>query len=402
MTPQKTPSIAENEIKRIIGTIEKEPDGRQIVFFAGIHGNEPAGIIALQRVLKYIKKHKIPFRGKLWALEGNLPALKANRRFIDKDLNRMWYTQNNDAAPLGTDLIEVREREALSTCIEKILSDSTGNIYFFDLHTTSAHSIPFVSISDTLRNRKIVKGIPVPIVLGLEEDMEGTLFNFFSELGISMILFEAGQHEQASSIDNHEAFIWMILVKLKFVKKDDFPDLHNCREILSKEWLFKKRVFQLQYRHVINGIGDFTMIPGFVNFQKIHRGQILAYNTQGAIHSPLTGRIFLPLYQDQGLEGFLIIDEIKFIWLKISEIIRKLGLDRYMSLLPGIRKHKEFQNCYVIKRRVGRFFLISVFRLLGYRKVIQKNNLYIVKRRPFDWEKPSMGVVRQRFKEISQ
>ncbi len=402
MTPLKTPPIAENEIKRIIGTIEREPDGRQIVFFAGIHGNEPAGIIALQRVLKYIEKYKIPFKGKLWALEGNLPALKANRRFIDKDLNRIWYTRYNDSTPLAADLIEFGEREALKSCIDEILSDSNSKLYFFDLHTTSAHSIPFVSISDTLRNRKVVESVPVPVVLGLEEEMEGTLFNFFSELGISMILFEAGQHEQAASIDNHEAFIWMMLVKLKFVKRDDFPDLHNCREILAKEGLFQKHVFQLKYRHGLNGVDDFTMIPGFVNFQKIHKGQILAYNKHGAIHSPYYGRIFLPLYQDQGLEGFFVIDEIKILSLKISEIIRKLGFDKYMSLLPGIRKQKEFPNCYVINRRVARFFLIPVFHLLGYRKVIRHDTLYIVKRRPFDWKQPSISVIRQRFKEMPQ
>ena len=196
--------------------------------------------------------------------------------------------------------------------------------------------------------------------------MKGTLFNFFSKMGISMIFFEAGQHEQASSIDNHEAFIWMMLVKLKFVRRDNYPDLHNRREILAKEGLFQKHVFQLKYHHGLNGVDVFNIIPGFVNFQKRHKGQILAYDKHGAIHSPHNGRIFMPLYQDQGLKGFFIIDEIKIFWLKISEIIRKLGLDRFMSLLPGIRKHKEFPNCYVINRRVARFFVIPVFLLSIY------------------------------------
>ena len=213
MTPQSTTEIDPSQIKRIIGTIEGGQNERRVVYFAGIHGNEPAGIIALINVINYIKENDVPFHGKLWALEGNLPALHKKKRFIDKDLNRIWFTKYNDSEILPDDLGEVKERSELRTYIKEIICTAKEDIYFFDLHTTSSHSIPFVSISDTLRNRKILEGIPVPVVLGLEEKMDGTLFNFFSEIGISMLLFEAGKHDLASYIDNHEAFIWMTLVK---------------------------------------------------------------------------------------------------------------------------------------------------------------------------------------------
>lgn len=84
------------------------------------------------------------------------------------------------------------------------MNEVEEEVFFFVLHTTSSQSIPFISISDTLRNRKIVQYIPVKLVLGLEEQMEGTFFNYFSELGISMLLFEAGQQDLVSSIDSHE------------------------------------------------------------------------------------------------------------------------------------------------------------------------------------------------------
>jgi succinylglutamate desuccinylase len=401
MTPQSTTEIDPSQIKRIIGTIEGGQNERRVVYFAGIHGNEPAGIIALTNVINYIKENDVPFYGKLWALEGNLPALHKNKRFIDKDLNRIWFTKYNDSEILPNDLVEVKERSELRKHIKEIICSAKEDIYFFDLHTTSSHSIPFVSISDTLRNRKILEGIPVPVVLGLEEKMDGTLFNFFSELGISMSLFEAGKHDLASSIDNHEAFIWMTLVKLNFIQMDDLPDLHEWSNILAKEGIFHHHVFELNYRHKLNGKDNFKMIPGFVNFQKIRKGQILAYDIDGPVKSPYNGRIFMPLYQDQGLEGFFIIREISLLWLKVSEFVRKLGIDNYLNLLPGVSKHKEFPNCYIINKTMAKYIWANVFHLLGFRKVIRHDHKYIVKRRPFDWKPPSIEVIKQRFRDIS-
>lgn len=400
MTKQKEYVVTEGRIERIIGTIDGNSDGPQIVFFAGIHGNEPAGIVALKRVINRIKEAGIPFHGKLWALEGNLPALHANKRFIDKDLNRIWHTKLSDSAPLSRALVEVKERVELEKCVMEILSASKNKLYFFDLHTTSSHSVPFVSISDTLRNRKIVEGIPVPVILGLEEQMEGTLFNFFNEIGISMILYEAGQHDAASSIDNHEAFIWLILTKLEFINQNDLPDLQKYREMLAVGGLFEKQVYQMKYRHGLNGNNGFAMMPGFINFQTIRKNQILAHDQMGAIKSPINGKIFMPLYQEQGLEGFFIINEIRLVWLKVSEYLRKFGLDNYMHLLPGVKKHSEYRNCYVINPRIAMFFVIPVFHLLGYRKLIRHDENYIVKRRPFDWEQPPISVIKQRFEEI--
>ncbi len=116
MTKRKEFVATEGRIERVIGTIDGNSDGRQVVFFAGIHGNEPAGIVALKRVINRIKEAGIPFHGKLWALEGNLPALQANKRFIDKDLNRIWHTKLSDSAPLSRAFVEVKERVARKVC----------------------------------------------------------------------------------------------------------------------------------------------------------------------------------------------------------------------------------------------------------------------------------------------
>jgi succinylglutamate desuccinylase len=400
MVPYETVTISPDKIQRTIGKISGEDSNKSIIFFGGIHGNEPAGIIALQRVLSFIEENKIPFSGKFWALQGNLPALKINKRFLDEDLNRIWYTKYNDAKGPSDDVVEFQEKEELTRHIQDFLNQSDGDVFFFDLHTTSSHSVPFISISDTLKNREVIEDVPVPIVLGLEEQMEGTLFSFFSELGISMALFEAGQHDSMASVDNNEAFVWLMLAKLGFINKDDVPDFYRYYETLAKDSVYRKQIFQLKYSHPLNGNDEFKMIPGYVNFQPIHKNEILAEDRNGAINSPMNGRVFMPLYQNQGGEGFFIIEEVKMFWLKVSERFRLLGLDRYMHLLPGVKRDKVLPECFIINVHVAAFFVLDFFHLLGFRKVIRHDNKFIVKRRPFDREQPSIEIVKQRYIEI--
>jgi succinylglutamate desuccinylase len=50
------------------------------------------------------------------------------------------------------------------------------------------------------------------------------------------------------------------------------------------------------------------MVPGFINFQPVEKGTVLAIHNDEKVSSPYTGNIFMPLYQDQGADGFFIIE----------------------------------------------------------------------------------------------
>ena len=78
------------------------------------------------------------------------------------------------------------------------------------MHTTSSDSAPFAIISDTLINRHLAMRLGVPVILGLEESLDGTILNYINELGYAAVGFEAGQHQAPSSVENHEAAIWLL------------------------------------------------------------------------------------------------------------------------------------------------------------------------------------------------
>ena len=90
-------------------------------------------------------------------------------------------------------------------------ADAEGDVYVLDLHTTSGPSPAFGVLDDTLANRAFAMQFPVPLVLGLEEELEGTLLNYLTTFGVISMGFESGQHEAPEAVDGAEAAIWTAL-----------------------------------------------------------------------------------------------------------------------------------------------------------------------------------------------
>ena len=63
------------------------------------------------------------------------------------------------------------------------------------------------------------------------------------------------------------------------------------------------------------------MVPGFENFDRIAKGQHLADDSSGPIMSPGKLRIFLPLYQGQGDDGYFLARPVNPFWLGLSATI---------------------------------------------------------------------------------
>ena len=70
-----------------------------------------------------------------------------------------------------------------------------------------------------------------------------------------------------------------------------------------------QKTFEIIYRHEIKKGDNFKMEPGFKNFQKIKKGQLLATSNGKEIKSEWDAYIFMPLYQSQGNDGFFVIEE---------------------------------------------------------------------------------------------
>jgi hypothetical protein len=322
------------------------------------------------------------FNGNLHFILGNINALNKGIRFEDVDLNRLWRKETIDELLKnnGVTSRESKEQKELFDVIKTIVKNDMGPFYFIDLHTTSAASVPFITISDSLNNRKFSSNFPIPVVLGIEEFLDGPLLTFINEYGHIALGFEGGSHDAASSIRNCEAFIWKCLVHSKCLDRSQLQDYLNYVHLLS-DLCCKYQFFEIKYRYEIGKGEKFLMRPGFENFEPVHKEDLLAISNGKEIKAPRTGRIFMPLYQELGEDGFFILKKISKFWLGASITARKLKINHFLRLIPGVRKDPTNNFTLIVNPRVARFKTIPIFHLFGYRQQIYKDDkLHFIKR----------------------
>ncbi|MDX2029945.1 MAG: succinylglutamate desuccinylase/aspartoacylase family protein [Blastocatellia bacterium] len=374
------------KFRRVIGSYGGETAGPLVICIGGIHGNEPAGAVALGRVLGRLHETAPPFRGRLLALAGNVGALNRGCRYQQRDLNRMWAPARvaelkaaRHAAPAEP---EEREQRDLLAIIDAELALPSGPVIVLDLHTTSSDGAPFAILSDTLTNRRLALELGVPVILGLEENIEGTILNYINELGHAAIGFEAGQHDAESSIQHHEATVWLTLLQAGCLQPHHAPDRAALRESLQRAAAGLPPVFELRYRHGIEFADEFVMQPGFTNFHPVTRDQPLASDRRGTVRAPEAGYLFMPLYQKLGDDGFFLIRKVDPFWLRVSAWLRRARLDRALPWLPGIHRLPGSSDALLIDTRIAHWFVIEVCHLLGFRKHSQTpGNLIVTRRR---------------------
>ena len=112
----------------------------------------------------------------------------------------------------------------------------------------------------------------------------------------------------------------------------------------------------------------------------------------GPISAPLTGRVFLPLYQKQGDDGFFIVREVRPVWLRLSAILRRLRADRLVARLPGVEAHPTDPHSYVVNRKVARWMVTELFHLLGFRRETGADAETIFRRRKSTLGDPNRSI----------
>ena len=369
-------------IERLLASVKGVNASPSVIVIAGIHGNETAGILAIKKVLHIIKVKKTNFKGNLYVVCGNLNALQKNIRFEKTDLNRLWTREHLDYIKTSDNGFNADEKEqmAIYEVVKEILSKDNGPFYFIDLHTTSSATIPFITISDSLNNRKFSSNFSVPIVLGIEEYLEGPLLTYINEFGHVALGFEGGQHNDIASVSNCEAFVWLALVASGCIDKSEIDAYDDCIKVLSS-YTLKSDFYEIDYRYLIQENENFKMMNGYKNFEKITKNELLAISNKKEVKATMDGIIFMPLYQQQGTDGFFIVTKISKFWLQLSTVVRKLKLHQLLRILPGIKQDPTNTYTLIVNPKTAKFLATKIFHLFGYRmQVIKDDKLYFIKR----------------------
>lgn len=374
------------EVDRLVGQLAGEAAGPTLLCTASLHGNEPAGLRALEKVFARLEAERPRMRGEFVGLVGNLSAVSLGERFIDSDLNRHW-------SPAKVEALRARRADALEDAedleagqlleeIDSAAARARGEVYCLDLHSTSGESPPFATAMDTLRNRRFALRFPVPHVLGLEEHLDHTLLDHLDGEGFITLGFEGGQHDDPRSVDHCEAAVWLALAETGvLIEPDGVPAVEEARKRLAAATTGLPQAVEVRYRHGLREDDGFEMLPGFVSFQTISEGDLLGRNDRGELRAPEGGGILMPLYQRQGDDGFFVIRKFSAFWLTVSSTLRQLRVDALLPLLPGVHRDLDRPGTLRIDRHVARFYALQIFHLAGYRKKRIEGDQLVVTRR---------------------
>jgi succinylglutamate desuccinylase len=330
-------------LRRLIGQYDGDTHGDLIIALGAIHGNEPAGVHALQLLFDMLQKEPsrnaaFRFKGRLVGLIGNIQAFERRTRFVKKDLNRQLTVENiaefrkyrHNAPPQykttfgdvktasqypNTPISQYLSFEDLETmelieAIEQQIEEyRPKRLIVLDLHTTSADGGIFSLVSNDPESVALAETLHAPVVLGMIGSVGGSTLHYFNERNMGLptigVAFEAGKHDDVYSARRTVA--WLIHV-LRSVGAISAYDVENRHEMVLKSYSRSlPKTVQLIGSHPISASDNFKMCGNFRNFQPVRKGEILAQDKYGFIAAPQDCRVLMPLYQAQGSDGFFLV-----------------------------------------------------------------------------------------------
>lgn len=305
---------------RIIGRYEGVDPGPLLICIGSMHGNEPAGILAIQEVFRLLDIETgfnpgFRYHGSFVGIRGNLRAIEKSQRFIDRDLNRMLLKEEMDRiTSTPEEMWTSEDRECIDlirTIEEEKRKHKPSASLILDLHTTTADGGIFTIAADDQMSRTLAKGLHAPVIQGFAENLKGTTLSYFNrpKEDAFCIVFEAGQHDDPESVYRTAAAIVNCMRTIGSVDSRDVDHRHDGMLIRMSEGLPK--VTKLIHHYRIADGEQFVMNPGYKNFQPLKAGEIVAHNEHGPITSPVDGLMLMPKYQTLGDDGFFVVEVVE-------------------------------------------------------------------------------------------
>lgn len=252
--------------------------GPDVAIFAGIHGNEKAGVYALDELLLYLELGA----GSVYLAYGNPPAIEQDVRFVGKNLNRCFVPGSN-----GGEYEDLRAKE-LMTVLDK--TDALLDIHAFN----DPEGEPFVICEEP--SLEIAQKMCVPIISTNWADAEpGTADGYMYALGKTAICLECGP------VCLSEEYAELAVVSaMQFLKHFDMVDVDMAFSTSPKS------IVRADHS-VTRTSQDYVLEPGFKNFQQLEEGQPIC-TQDGETYFATAGEcIIFPRYDPPiGAEAYII------------------------------------------------------------------------------------------------
>lgn len=121
----------------ILQLIPHEPCARSLVLSSGLHGNETAPVEITDLLMRQLFRGEQPLRWRLLVVFGNPPALRANKRYVHSDINRMFGERWRSYSPCD----ESARARQLEQALTRFYAATSGERWHLDLHTAIRGSL---------------------------------------------------------------------------------------------------------------------------------------------------------------------------------------------------------------------------------------------------------------------
>ena len=306
---------------RLVGRFEGDEPGPLLIAVGAMHGNEPAGVLAIERLLGMLAHERafrpgFAYRGAFVGLVGNVAAYAAGRRYLRYDLNRhLDPLRLAGLRAAGPEHLAAEDAEAVAltdAVAEAVATHAPRHVVLVDLHTTTASGGTFSIVADDPASRAIALDLHAPVLLGMLDGISDTSLHYFrtERLGVptTSLVFESGQHREPASVDRAVSALVHTMRSIGAVHPRDVEGRHD--ELLRASAEGTPQVVRFAYKHAIAPADGFAMRPGYRNFMPVRAGEVLADDIRGEVRCPRDGLILMPLYQAQGEDGFFVVEEV--------------------------------------------------------------------------------------------
>lgn len=231
--------------KGIIKKVGME-EGPTLAIFCGVHGNEKAGIYAVEKIVQEIRIQK----GEVYFVFANPKAIEKNIRYVEKNLNRCFLPNQNGNT----------HEEQRATILMNILDKCEA---LLDIHASnSKKTTPFV-ITDN--GFEITKHMSFEIVAtGFDEIEPGATDGYMKSRGKIGICLECGYSGEGEK--NSSLAYKSILQFLQY--------FNVIEETVDKDNISQRILHVDEVQKVTSK--DFDVVREFADFETLPKGTLLA------------------------------------------------------------------------------------------------------------------------------
>jgi succinylglutamate desuccinylase len=170
--------------------ISSSPDTSQcLIVIGGVHGNEPAGVRAINMLTTLARDGEWKISGNVFGLVGNPRAFDESARFIEENLNRAFGRAEKE------DSYEAVRAKEIGSWFKE-LARTFKMLYVIDLHSVSVGETRIaVFNADNSRGKELAERSPISLHLAYRESsLPGTLVGAIEKLGGVGLVIECGNH----------------------------------------------------------------------------------------------------------------------------------------------------------------------------------------------------------------